>query len=248
MSLRSQLDKYRSIFNLQESAGVTAVQATTAPSPGKKNRKTARGVGISAEPQSLKSLQDLTQKTFPSYKKSEKAQELIRAAIMDNDFMKNLETSQIKEIVDCMYPMEYAKGSLIIKEGDIGSIVYVMEEGKVEVSREGKFLSVMSAGKLFGELAILYNCQRTATIKAATDCKLWAIERQCFQTIMMRTGLIPDGVHGLPQVSPNIRRPPRRNSDQDCRCLGGVHLQGGRVHHSPGSHRGHLLHHKQGQG
>ena len=61
--------------------------------------------------------------------------------------------------------MEYAKGSLIIKEGDIGSIVYVMEEGKVEVSREGKFLSVMSAGKLFGELAILYNCQRTATIK-----------------------------------------------------------------------------------
>jgi len=190
MSLRSQLDKYQSIFNLQESAGIASVQSTTVSTPGKKNRKTARGVGISAEPQSLKSLQDLTNKTFPSYKKSDKAQELIRAAIMDNDFMKNLETSQIKEIVDCMYPMEYAKGSLIIKEGDIGSIVYVMEEGKVEVSREGKFLSVMSAGKLFGELAILYNCQRTATIKAATDCKLWAIERQCFQTIMMRTGLI----------------------------------------------------------
>jgi len=189
MSLRSQLDKYQSIFNLQESAGLASPQSPTAPSTGK-NRKTARGVGISAEPQSLKSLQDLTTKTFPSYKKSDKAQDLIRAAIMDNDFMKNLETSQIKEIVDCMYPMEYAKGSLIIKEGDIGSIVYVMEEGKVEVSREGKFLSVMSAGKLFGELAILYNCQRTATIKAATDCKLWAIERQCFQTIMMRTGLI----------------------------------------------------------
>ena len=34
---------------------------------------------------------------------------------------------QIKEIVDCMYPMDYAKGSLIIKEGDVGSIVYVME-------------------------------------------------------------------------------------------------------------------------
>jgi len=190
MSLRSQLDKYQSIFNIQEQAGIAAAQAATAVTPGKKNRKTARGVGISAEPQSLKSLQDLTTKTFPSYKKSDKAQDLIRAAIMDNDFMKNLETSQIKEIVDCMYPMEYAKGSLIIKEGDIGSIVYVMEEGKVEVSREGKFLSVMSAGKLFGELAILYNCQRTATIKAATDCKLWAIERQCFQTIMMRTGLI----------------------------------------------------------
>ena len=76
-----------------------------------------------------------------------------------------------------MYPMEYAKGSLIIKEGDIGSIVYVMEEGKVEVSREGKFLSVMSAGKLFGELAILYNCQRTATIKGRIHFSLPLILR-----------------------------------------------------------------------
>lgn len=114
---------------------------------------------------------------------------------MDNDFMKNLESTQIKEIVDCMYPMDYAKGSLIIKEGDVGSIVYVMEEGKVEVSREGKFLSVLPPGKVFGELAILYNCKRTATIKAATDCKLWAIERQVFQTIMMRTGLIRQAEH-----------------------------------------------------
>ena len=38
--------------------------------------------------------------------------------------MKNLEPQQISEIVDCMYPMEYAKGALIIKEGDVGSIVY----------------------------------------------------------------------------------------------------------------------------
>ncbi|CAD7079090.1 unnamed protein product [Hermetia illucens] len=64
------------------------------------------------------------------------------------------------------------------------------DEGRVEVSREGKYLSTLSGAKVLGELAILYNCQRTATITAITDCKLWAIERQCFQTIMMRTGLI----------------------------------------------------------
>lgn len=58
------------------------------------------------------------------------------------------------------------------------------------MSRENKYLSTMAPRKVFGELAILYNCKRTATIKAATDCRLWAIERQCFQTIMMRTGLI----------------------------------------------------------
>nr|ACX46913.1 cGMP-dependent protein kinase foraging protein [Mythimna separata] len=122
--------------------------------------------------------------------KIQKSRELIKGAILDNDFMKNLEMTQIREIVDCMYPVEYAAGSLIIKERDVGSIVYVMEEGRVEVSRENKYLSTMAPGKVFGELAILYNCKRTATIKAATDCRLWAIERQCFQTIMMRTGLI----------------------------------------------------------
>lgn len=55
------------------------------------------------------------------------SRELIKSAILDNDFMKNLEMTQIREIVDCMYPVEYAAGSLIIKEGDVGSIVYVME-------------------------------------------------------------------------------------------------------------------------
>ncbi len=38
----------------------------------------------------------MTTRTFPEYKKSQKCQDLIRAAILDNDFMKNLETSQIK--------------------------------------------------------------------------------------------------------------------------------------------------------
>lgn len=69
-------------------------------------------------------------------------------------------------------------------------LIFLFLEGKVEVSRENKYLSTIAPGKVLGELAILYNCKRTATIKAATDCKLWAIERQCFQTIMMRTGLI----------------------------------------------------------
>lgn len=40
--------------------------------------------------------------------------------------------TQIREIVDCMYPVQYAAKSLIIKEGDVGSIVYVME-GKLEM-------------------------------------------------------------------------------------------------------------------
>ncbi|KAL9706662.1 hypothetical protein quinque_010180 [Culex quinquefasciatus] len=59
--------------------------------------------------------------------KTSLSREIIKSAILDNDFMKNLEMTQIREIVDCMYPVQYGAGSLIIKEGDVGSIVYVME-------------------------------------------------------------------------------------------------------------------------
>ena len=52
---------------------------------------------------------------------------LIKDAILDNDFMRNLDGAQIREIVDCMYPVEYNKDSMIITEGDVGSLVYVME-------------------------------------------------------------------------------------------------------------------------
>ncbi|XP_071438943.1 cGMP-dependent protein kinase, isozyme 2 forms cD4/T1/T3A/T3B isoform X1 [Hetaerina americana] len=181
LELRSHLDKFQSVIPFHGGGRL----GEWVPRPRKQ-----RAQGISAEPQSQSTIQELRQKKFPVFDKQDRSRDLIKAAILDNDFMKNLEKTQIREIVDCMYPVVYSSGSVIIEEGDVGSIVYVMEEGQVEVSRDGKLLSTLSPGKVLGELAILYNCKRTATIKAATDCKLWAIERQCFQTIMMRTGLI----------------------------------------------------------
>ncbi|XP_055920501.1 cGMP-dependent protein kinase, isozyme 2 forms cD4/T1/T3A/T3B isoform X1 [Eupeodes corollae] len=185
--LKSHLDKFQSVFPFSRS--VSGGNTTPCGLPVRKTGQSVqrqRAQGISAEPQN----ESLLHVTFQKHDKDERSRELIKSAILDNDFMKNLDITQIREIVDCMYPVKYAAKSLIIKEGDVGSIVYVMEEGRVEVSREGKYLSTLSGAKVLGELAILYNCQRTATITAITECKLWAIERQCFQTIMMRTGLI----------------------------------------------------------
>ncbi|XP_070154433.1 cGMP-dependent protein kinase for isoform X1 [Polyergus mexicanus] len=171
--LRSHLDKFLSVLPFSAAPPLTPT----------KPRTRDRAQGISAEPP----LQELA--PLAVVDKSDRSRELIKTAILDNDFMKNLELTQIREIVDCMYPVTFPAGSIIIQEGDVGSIVFVMEEGKVEVSRDGKYLSTLQHGKVLGELAILYNCKRTATITAATDCHLWAIDRQCFQTIMMRTGL-----------------------------------------------------------
>lgn len=175
--LTSQLDKFKSVLSLQSS---------TLAQP----RKT-RLIGISAEPHSLATIQDFITKPLQIYQKSNQTKLLIHQAIYDNDFLKNLNHSQVEEITLCMFPVSHAKDSIIIKEGDVGSVVYVMEQGKVEVSKDGKLLSyIQKPGSVFGELAILYNCTRTATIRAITDCKLWAIERPCFQSIMMKSGLI----------------------------------------------------------
>ncbi|XP_062852224.1 cGMP-dependent protein kinase 1a isoform X1 [Trichomycterus rosablanca] len=177
--LQNELDKYRSVIRPASQRAQKACEL-------QEHQRTKRQA-ISAEPTDF---QQLSHVTLPFYKKSTKSKDLIKEAILDNDFMKNLELSQIQEIVDCMYPVEYGKDSCIIKEGDVGSLVYVMEDGKVEVTKEGLKLCTMGPGKVFGELAILYNCTRTATVKTLTNVKLWAIDRQCFQTIMMRTGLI----------------------------------------------------------
>ncbi|XP_076284665.1 cGMP-dependent protein kinase, isozyme 2 forms cD5/T2-like [Lasioglossum baleicum] len=57
-------------------------------------------------------------------------------------------------------------------------------EGKVEVSRDGKYLSTLAPGKVLGELATLYNCKKTATITAATD---WLADRQAEYTDFLKS-------------------------------------------------------------
>lgn len=178
--MMSQLDKFQSVMSV-------AQKQSGGSSTGGFATMRMRGMGISAEPQTAGDVRNKHHKTYP---KQEKTRELIKRAILDNDFMKNLETVQIREIVECMHPVQYKMGSVIILEGDVGSLVYVMEDGHVEVSKEGQRLREMPSGTVFGELAILYNCTRTATVKAKTNCKLWAIDRQAFQSIMMKSGLL----------------------------------------------------------
>uniref|UniRef100_A0A673ABT9 cGMP-dependent protein kinase n=1 Tax=Sphaeramia orbicularis TaxID=375764 RepID=A0A673ABT9_9TELE len=178
--LQIELDRHR---NVSQHAATSTETANTAPDEPQRTKRQA----ISAEPTALDPSK-LTDVTLTSYCKSK--DELIQRALMGNDFMKHLEHGQILTIMDCMYPTSLVKSCCVIQEGDDGSTVYVLEEGTVEVTKQGKKLCTIGPGKVFGELAILYNCTRTATVTALTDIKLWAIDRQIFQTIMMRTGLI----------------------------------------------------------
>lgn len=53
--------------------------------------------------------------------------DFLKQGIMGNEFLKNLSFANIRDIVDCMFAVEYKKDSMIIKEGDPGSRVYAIE-------------------------------------------------------------------------------------------------------------------------
>ncbi|XP_060557265.1 cGMP-dependent protein kinase 1-like isoform X4 [Ruditapes philippinarum] len=123
------------------------------------------------------------------FEKDFRSKQLIKDAILDNDFLKKLDSTQIREVVECMYEKQVKQGHYIIREGDAGQHLYVAADGELEVLKETNVLGKMAAGRAFGELAILYNCTRTASVRAVTDVKVWVLDRRIFQAIMMKTGL-----------------------------------------------------------
>lgn len=123
------------------------------------------------------------------FEKDFRSKQLIKDAILDNDFLKKLDSAQIREVVECMYEKTVRQGHYIIREGDAGQHLYVAADGEVEVLKDSNVLGKMAAGRAFGELAILYNCTRTASVKAITDVRVWVLDRRIFQVIMMKTGI-----------------------------------------------------------
>lgn len=50
-----------------------------------------------------------------------RSKQLIKDAILENDFLKNLDTSQVREIVESVYSRDYKKGSYVLREGEAGT-------------------------------------------------------------------------------------------------------------------------------
>ncbi|XP_022221505.2 cGMP-dependent protein kinase, isozyme 1 isoform X2 [Drosophila obscura] len=144
--------------------------------------------GVSAE-SCVQSMQQSYSAPIPKYEKDFSDKQQIKDAIMDNDFLKNIDASQVRELVDSMYSKSIAAGEFVIREGEVGAHLYVSAGGEFAVMQNGKVLDKMGPGKAFGELAILYNCTRTASIRVLSESRVWVLDRRVFQQIMMRTGL-----------------------------------------------------------
>uniref|UniRef100_A0A8D0GFB5 cGMP-dependent protein kinase n=1 Tax=Sphenodon punctatus TaxID=8508 RepID=A0A8D0GFB5_SPHPU len=154
------------------------------------NRRRGAKEGVSAEPTTR--TYDLSQQPRFSFEKARvrkdsSEKKLITDALNKNQFLKRLDAQQIRDMVECMYGRTYQEGSYIIKQGEPGNHIFVLAEGRLEVFQQNKLLSTIPVWTAFGELAILYNCTRTASVKAVTDVKTWALDREVFQNIMRRT-------------------------------------------------------------
>ncbi|XP_065198632.1 cGMP-dependent protein kinase 1-like [Sycon ciliatum] len=138
---------------------------------------------VSGEPSAA-----IEDKPRTKYPKTDQAKKLIREAILKNDFLKNLDPAQIDEMVDCMKKTKFAADQFVVREGWPGTELYVTAVGNVEVKQKNKVLRTLEPGSVFGELAILYNCTRTATVVTLGETEVWSLDRQTFKSIMMSTG------------------------------------------------------------
>jgi MFS family permease len=86
----------------------------------------------------------------------------------------------LEHIAGRLVPLRIEPGTVILREGDAGDRFYVIVEGEVEVSAEGKTIATQGPGGYFGEIALLKDVPRTATVKAKTPVVLYALEREDF--------------------------------------------------------------------
>ena len=77
-------------------------------------------------------------------------------------------------------PVHASAGDEIIRLGDHGDRFYVVDKGEVEIVVDGAPPRREGAGEYFGEIALLRDVPRTATVRAATDVSLFALDRDDF--------------------------------------------------------------------
>jgi len=93
---------------------------------------------------------------------------------------KPLPATTIDELALKLITVSAVPGTVIIREGELGDRFYVIDSGEVDVSANGEHLGTMSAGDHFGEIALLRDVPRTATVTATSDVSLYALERDEF--------------------------------------------------------------------
>lgn len=121
--------------------------------------------------------------------KSEAVQQKIKSRLLESFMFSNLDKKDLKVVIDAMEEKVFEEGKTIIKQGDDGAELFLVGEGLLQCFKEIKgkedlYLRDYEHGDSFGELALLYNCPRAATIRAKTKSTLYSLDRDTFNLIV----------------------------------------------------------------
>lgn len=146
-------------------------------------KRRARRGAVSAETYSEDELKNYEKKIIP---KDADTKEAIQKALAHNLLFLHMDESEKQDVFDAMFPVEYKKDDVIIKQGDEGDNFYVIDRGEVDVIVNGQHVGSIPETGAFGELALIYGTPRAATIQAKSDhVKLFGIDRETYRRILM---------------------------------------------------------------
>lgn len=121
---------------------------------------------------------------MPVYAKTNDHTNFIDNSLADNFIFASLSNSERRQLIDAMVMETVQAKTVIIQQGEVGDYFYVVEDGQVFFSVDGKYVGACTRGGSFGELALLYNCPRAATCVANCDCKLWKVDQKTFRYML----------------------------------------------------------------
>jgi CRP/FNR family transcriptional regulator, cyclic AMP receptor protein len=104
---------------------------------------------------------------------------LARVPLFDGVSKKHL-----AQISNLMTPVDLAAGDVLARQGEIGREFVILLEGEVDVARDGKVIAVRGPGDYIGEIALLDNQPRTATVTAKTDVAAEVLNRAEFASLL----------------------------------------------------------------
>jgi CRP-like cAMP-binding protein len=99
--------------------------------------------------------------------------------------------------------LDFAAGHELITEGTTGSEAYILLSGNVTVTRKGTKLAKLGPGDIIGELALLDQSTRTASVVCDTDCSALVIDRRHFTPLIERSPAL--GIRFLAELAARLR-------------------------------------------
>jgi MFS family permease len=126
------------------------------------------------------------------------------AVLRGTDLFAPLPPTALERVSRNVVPVHVPAGDVVIREGDRGDRFYVIEEGRAHVTRRGAPVAELGPGAYFGEVALLYDQPRNATVTAGTDLTLFVLERDEFLRAVTRH----DAVSALARRTADVRSLP----------------------------------------